>query len=97
MTAREMIDICRENEVKYTNIARLAESQGDKFMKTEYLYTVQFFGNVREIIEDYLYCEGEKIDFLFKAFELREKEYAAWQLKKPEPEPHTAPAQADTS
>ena len=72
MTAHEMIQLCSEFETRYKHIASLQDTE---LMKRDFLYTAQFFGDMKEIIEDHLFNEGRRIDFLFKAFELRDKDW----------------------
>ena len=80
MTAREMAAACRFNRDRFLKIASLADTAA---MQADFLYEAQLFGNMAEILEDYIYDGGRHIDFLFSAFEIREKEYLSALLPKP--------------
>ena len=80
MTAKEMAAACRNNQDRFLKIATLADTAA---MQADFLYEAQLFGNMAELLEDYIYDGGRHIDFLFKCFEAREKEYLAALLPKP--------------
>ena len=80
MTANEMAAACRSNQDRFLKIATLADTTA---MRADFLYEAQLFGNMAEILEDYIYEGGKHIDFLFKCFEIREKEYLAALMPKP--------------
>lgn len=79
MNAYDMAAGCREFQRRYLMIAAI---QKEEILKRDFLNTAQLFGNLYEIVEDYIYNGGKGIDFLFKAFELRDKEWSSSLLPK---------------
>ena len=74
MTAKEMAEACREFEGRYKKIASIQDTE---LLRRDFLYTAQLFGNMEEIIEDYIYHGGKHIDFLFKAFAERDRDWGS--------------------